>query len=167
MMEKNGMVKRLLAVLLLVIAVIGLNMQETSVFAETLQPEVQSETTEGQPDSLEETSEEGESEEQTETEETEPPEGESDEQTETVKELSVSGNDISEEAAEDQDGTAAVLDDGDTEPDNKLTDEILKECIVNGMNPPGVTVNLFDYWQGTAPDGSSEVAHDYYYNWSV
>lgn len=39
-MEKNGMVKRLLPVVLSVIAVIGLTMQGTSVFAETLSPEV-------------------------------------------------------------------------------------------------------------------------------
>lgn len=167
MMEKNGMVKRLLVVFLLVIALIGLTMQGTSVFAETLQPEVQSETTEGQPESREETSEEGESEEQTETEVTEPSERKSDEQTETVKEQSVSGNDISEEVVEDQNGTIAVLVDEDTKPENKLTDEILKECIVKGMNPPGVTVNLFDYSQGDIPQsGVREVAHDYYYGWS-
>ncbi|MDE6747914.1 MAG: hypothetical protein K2K21_02445 [Lachnospiraceae bacterium] len=160
-MEKNGMVKRLLVVLLLVIAVIGLNMQGTSVFAETLTPEAQSEMTEDQSESRSEITEAGESVEQTETEETEPSEN----KIETVPEQSVSGNDISDEEAENPNEIIEVLDDEGT--DNTLTDEILNKCIVNGMNPQGVTVNLFDYWQGTAPDGSSEVAHDYYYNWSI
>ncbi|MDE7285052.1 MAG: hypothetical protein K2N85_15935 [Lachnospiraceae bacterium] len=183
MMEKNRMVKRILAVVLLVIAVIGLNMQGMSVFAETLQPEGLSETTEVQSEEQSETTE-VQSEGQGETTVSQPEslketseEGESEEQAETVDEQSVNGNDISEEDAKDQDGTVAVLVDGDTEngdaeadnTDNelKLTDAILEECIVEGMNPPGVTVNLFDYSQGDIPDGSREVAHDYYYKWSI
>lgn len=150
--EKNGMVKKLLVAALLIIAVIGMSMQGTPVFAETLsperqietteyQPKGQSETAEDQPESPDETAEEGESEEQTETKETEPP--------------------------DDQNGAIAKLvDERADNTNNTLNDEILEQCIVEGMNPPGVTVNLFDYWQGTAPDGSREVAHDYYYNWT-
>ncbi|MDE5866144.1 MAG: hypothetical protein K2H31_06045, partial [Lachnospiraceae bacterium] len=159
-MEKNGMLKRILAVVSLVIAVIGLNMQGTSVFAETLTPEAQSEMTDDQSESQSEITEAGESVEQTETEETEP----SKEQTETVEEQSVSGNDISVEEAEDPSRTIEVLVDAGV--DNTITADILNKCIVKGTNPSGVTVNLFDYSQGTAPDGSSEVAHDYYYNWT-
>ena len=162
-MKKNGMVKRFLTVLLPVIAVIWLTMQGTLVFAETLQPELQGETTEEQQESQGETLEEGKFDEQTESEEPELTE----EQTDTVPEHSVSGNDISEEESEDPDGTIDVPagEDAGTGNELRLTDEILKNCIVSGMNPQGVTVNLFDYSQGVIPDGSREVAHDYYYDW--
>ncbi len=159
-MEKNGMVKRFLTVVLLIIAMIGLIMQGTSVFAETLSPEGQSETTEDRSESRSETSEE-EYVEQTETEETEPSEN----QIGTVEEQSVSGNDISKETAADLNGAIVVLADGGA--DNTLTAEILNKCIVKGTNPSGVTVNLFDYSQGVIPDGSSEVAHDYTFWYEV
>lgn len=175
-MEKNRIVKRIVTVVLLVIALIGLNMQGMSVFAETLNPEGLSEATEDQPESRSETLEEGESEVQTEKEETELSEGESDERTEMAEEQSVSRNGISDADAEEQDGKVAVLADEDAETggadadntDNKLTDAALEECIVKGINPPGVTVNLFDYWQDNVPQeeldkGIKEVAHDFCY----
>ncbi|MDE7231461.1 MAG: hypothetical protein K2N37_00055, partial [Lachnospiraceae bacterium] len=162
-MEKRGIVKRVLAVVMLVIAVIGLTMTlpGMSVFAEALQPEEQGETTESQSESQEETSGEDEFEEQTATDETELAEI----PTESDEEQSVSQNDISEKEAEEQEETIAVLADESTVADNEieLTNAILKKCIVKGTNPPGVTVNLFDYSQGRASDGSTEVAHDYYY----
>ncbi|MBD5495851.1 MAG: hypothetical protein HDR12_16180 [Lachnospiraceae bacterium] len=164
-MKKNGMIKRFLTVLLSVIAAIGLTMQGTSVFAETLSPELQGETTEDRQESQGETLEESESDEQTENEEPEL----SEEQTETEEEQSVSGNDISEGEAEDPNETIAEpIDEGSGDTNNTLSDEILKNCIVNGMNPQGVTVNLFDYWQDNVPQeeldkGNKEVAHDFCY----
>ena len=44
-----------------------------------------------------------------------------------------------------------------------VPDDIIARCIVPGQNPPGVIVNLFDYWQDNLIEGGKEVAHDYYY----
>ena len=47
-----------------------------------------------------------------------------------------------------------------------MPDDILAKCIVSGQNPPGVIVNLFDFWQDKVLEGDkevTEVAHDYYY----
>lgn len=43
-----------------------------------------------------------------------------------------------------------------------LPDDVLTKCIVPGMTPQGVIVNLFDYWQEGGRDPEKEVAHDYY-----
>ena len=162
-MEKRGIVKRFLAVVLLVTAVIGLTiaLPGMSVFAEALQPEEQGETAESQSESYEETSEEDGLDEQTETDETEV----SETQTEPGEEESVSQNDISEKEAEEQGESIELFADESTLADDEieLTSAILRKCIVKGTNPSGVTVNLFDYSQGRASDGSTEVAHDYFY----
>lgn len=171
-MKTNGIGKRI--IIFTLIAVIVLTMQGTRVFAESLQPESRSETSAEQPEIQPETTgeesvsqndlpeEEQESRSETtedesvsqndlpeEEEENQPEEG----QSEATEEESVSGNDLSELRSVNQPATAAEQ----TYPE--LTNAILKKCKVKGTNPPGVTVNLFDYWQ----DKRGEIAHDQLY----
>lgn len=134
----------------ILIAAVMLTMQEVPVLAETMYPESQPEIPEsvqpeGQPESSEQQENQPEASVQLEGQ------SESSEQQESQPE---------ESEQENQPAVSAEQPDTET---RTLSNDVLAKCIVPGMNPKGVIVNLFDYWQEGGRDPEKEVPHDYKY----
>ena len=152
-MKKNRM--RRISIFILIAAIL-LTMQGFTVLAETAEPE--------QPDNLTETTDE---ELEDETEALEEEQEEEDEaETKTAESEQESETETPEQEENQTENLESQAETENRSADSELTDAIMAQCIVRGQNPPGVTVNLFDYWQDIVHENDKdvrEVAHDYYY----
>ena len=129
------------------IAAMILTIQEFPVLAETVYPENRTETSDEESENQTESSE-GESESQEESSGEE-----SEDQTEPSEEDEENQTETSEDELESLTETLEEQIDTHAEPPVfPLSNAIVNACTVHGQNPPGVIVNLFDYWQDN-PEG--------------
>ena len=142
------------------IAAMILTIQEFPVLAETVYPENRTETSDEESENQTESSEgESESPEESSGEESE-------DQTEPSEEDEENQTETSEDELESLTETLEEQIDTHAEPPVfPLSNAIVNACTVHGQNPPGVIVNLFDYWQDNPEEAGKEVAHDYYYDY--
>ena len=166
-MKKNRM--RKISIFILIAAIL-LTMQGFTVLAETSEPEQLENLTETTDEELEDETEAVEEEPEPPEDETETEEPEQEEnEAETEGSEPPENETETEEPEQEENQTENLEDQTETEnrsADNELTDAIMAQCIVRGQNPPGVIVNIFDYWQDIVHENGKdvrEVAHDYYY----